>query len=101
VREVATIKSKKEESMENKHDKKLQITIQSTRGTKEFSFVEDTKIEEVTAKAVKAFDFAPGDKFELVLATNPKEPLRPERTLESYHIKDHAVLVLTAVGGGV
>jgi len=82
-------------------DKTLEIKVQSTRGTKEFSFDKQTKVEAVIAKAVAAFGFAPGDKFELVLATNPGEPLSPERTLVSYHITDGTVLVLTAVGGGV
>jgi len=83
------------------NDKTVEIKIQSTRGTKEFSFPKETKIADVIAKAVAAFDFAPGDKFELVLATNPKEQLQPERTLVSYHIADGTVLVLTAIGGGV
>lgn len=83
------------------NDKNLEIKIQSTRGTKEFSFPKATKIAEVIAQAVTVFGFAPGDKFELVLATKPGEPLQPERTLVSYHITDGTVLVLTAIGGGV
>ena len=83
------------------NDKNLEIKIQSTRGTKEFTFSKETKIAEVIAKAVTAFGFAPGDKFELVLAATPGEPLQPERTLVSYHITDGTVLVLTAIGGGV
>jgi hypothetical protein len=83
------------------HNKTLKIKIQSTRGTEEFSFPEEAKIADVIAKAVEAFGFAPGDKFELVLASNPGEPLQPERTLASYHIADGTVLILTAVGGGV
>lgn len=83
------------------NDKNLEIKIQSTRGTKEFSFPKETKIAEVIAKAITAFGFAPGDRFELVLATKPGEPLQPERTLVSYHIADATVLVLTAIGGGV
>lgn len=83
------------------NDRTLEIIIQSTRGTKEFSFLKETKISEVTEKAVEAFGFAAGDKFELVLASNPGEPLRPERTLVSYHISDGTILVLTAIGGGV
>jgi hypothetical protein len=85
----------------NANDRNLEIKIQSTRGTKEFSFSKETKIAEVIAKAVTAFGFAPGDKFELVLATKPGEVLQPERTLVSYHITDGTVLVLTAIGGGV
>ncbi len=37
----------------------------------------------------------------LVLATNPGEPLQPERPLVSYHVEDGTVLILTAIGGGV
>jgi WXG100 protein secretion system (Wss), protein YukD len=85
----------------SEHDNILKIKIQSTRGTKEFSFPKETKIAEVIAKAVEAFGFTPGDKFELVLASNPGEPLQPERTLVSYHITDGTALILTAVGGGV
>jgi hypothetical protein len=83
------------------NDKILEIKIQSTRGTKEFSFDKETKIAEVITKAVAAFEFAPGDKFELVFATNPGEPLQPERTLVSYHITNGTILILTAIGGGV
>ena len=84
-----------------KDDRTLEIVIQSTRGSKKFSFPKETKVAEVIEEAIVAFGFAPGDKFELVLATNPGEPLRPERTLVSYHIKDGDILILTAIGGGV
>jgi hypothetical protein len=82
-------------------DKILEIKIQSTRGTKDFSFPKETKIADVITKAVTAFGFAPGDKFDLVLATNPGEPLQPEHPLVSYHITDGTVFILTAIGGGV
>lgn len=85
----------------NSSDKMLDFKIQSTRGTKDFSFAKETKIVDVIAAAVEAFGFAPGDKFELVLATNPEEPLQPQRTLVSYQIADGTILVLTAIGGGV
>lgn len=84
-----------------KKDKTVEVTIQSTRGTKQFSFDRETKIETVVAQAVKAFGFEPGDKFQLVLATKPENPLQPERTLASYGIEDGTVLILTATGGGV
>ena len=85
----------------NASDKTLEIKIQSTRGTKDFSFPKETKVSDVIAAVITAFGFAPGDRFELVLASNPGEPLQPERPLVSYHITDGAILVLTAVGGGV
>jgi len=87
--------------MQPQHDKNIEIKIQSTRGSKDFSFSKETKVADVIAQAVTAFGFAPGDKFELVLATDPGQPLQPERTLVSYHITDGTVFVLTAIGGGV
>lgn len=79
----------------------LTIKIQSTRGTKDFSFREDTTIANVITTAVEAFGFTPGDKFELVLATHAGEPLQPERTLASYNLAEGTALILTAIGGGV
>ena len=83
------------------HDNTIEVKIQSTRGTKEFSFPKETKVEDVINQAVAAFGFVRGDKFDLVLASKPGEPLQPERPLVSYHIVDGTILVLTAVGGGV
>lgn len=85
----------------NPHDSTLEVKIQSTRGEKNFSFNKETKVAEVIAKAVAAFEFVQGDRFELVLATDLGEPLKPERPLVSYHVADGAVFVLTAIGGGV
>jgi hypothetical protein len=85
----------------NASDKTLEVKIQSTRGTKEFSFPKETKVADVIAKAVVAFGFALGDKFELVLASDQADPLQPERPLVSYHMVDGTVLILTAIGGGV
>ncbi|MEW6732141.1 MAG: hypothetical protein AB1489_12505 [Acidobacteriota bacterium] len=85
----------------NSSDKNLDVTIQTTRGTKQFAFSKQTKIADVIAQAISSFDFAQGDRFELVLASNPSEPLQPERPLVSYHIEDGTVLILTAIGSGV
>lgn len=82
-------------------DKNLDVKIQSTRGAKDFSFAKQTKIADVLANAITSFGFAPGDKFDLVLATNPGDPLQADRPLVSYHVADGTILVLTSVGGGV
>jgi len=82
-------------------DKDLDIVVQSTRGTKAFSFPKQTKISEVTSAAVRAFEFAPGDRFELALASNPGDVLQPERPLVSYHVTDGTTFILTSIGGGV
>lgn len=88
-----------EHGQENRKD--VEITVQTTRGSKQFSFLKETKISDVIAKVVATFGFAPGDHFQLVLKGNPGEPLKPERTLVSYGIKDGDVLILTAIGSGV
>ena len=79
----------------------LDVVVQSTRGTKNFSFPKTAKVSEVINAAIAAFGFAPGDRFELALATNPGEVLQPERPLVSYHVTDGTVFLLTSIGGGV
>lgn len=83
------------------NDQTLEIKIQSTRATKDFSFPKQAKVSEVINAAVAAFEFAPGDNFELVVSTNLDEILMPERPLVSYGIKDGDILILTATGSGV
>lgn len=85
----------------NASDKNLDLNIKTTRGSKQFSFPKQTKIEEVIRQVVSAFGFAGGDSFQLVLASNPQEALQPERTLVSYHLTDGTDLILTAIGSGV
>ena len=82
-------------------DRVIKIVVQSTRGKKPFSFVKLATIADVIEQAIKVFEFKEGDRFELVLAKKPGEPLEPRRTLASYHIEDESILILTAVGGGV
>lgn len=86
--------------MSNEAKKDITLKIQSTRGTREFTYPQQTKISQAIADAVAAFGFAAGDRFELVLASN-QEVLQPERTLVSYKIENGAVLILTSIGGGV
>ena len=76
---------------ENLEDRTIKIVIQSTRGKNVFSFPKLTKIADVIDKAVQFFDFQQGDRFELVLATKPGEPLQPQETLASYQIEDDSV----------
>jgi hypothetical protein len=82
-------------------DGTVQLVVQTTRGSKEFSFDKNAKVADVIATAVREFGFSQGDHFQLVLASNPGEPLQPERTLVSYHLADGTIVILTAVGSGV
>jgi hypothetical protein len=79
----------------------LDVVVQSTRGTKSFSFSKTAKVSEVISTAVEAFGFAPGDRFELAFASNPGEVLQVERPLVSYQVTDGTVFLLTSIGGGV
>ncbi len=82
-------------------DKTLEVSVSTTRGTQQFSFPKQIKVEDVIRQVVTAFGFATGDSFHLVTADNTAEPLRPERPLVSYGITDGTTLILTAVGSGV
>lgn len=86
---------------EKGNDKGLEIKIQTSRGTKDFSFPKTIMVSEVIAQAVEVFEFAPGDSFALMLAANPEEELDLNRPLVSYHVKDGDVMILTATGSGV
>jgi hypothetical protein len=79
----------------------VEVTVQSSRGSKKFTFPKTDKIAEVIAVAARHFGFSLSDTFRLVTSANPGQPLQPERTLVSYHISDGTVLILTDVGSGV
>ncbi|MCH7969182.1 MAG: EsaB/YukD family protein [Thaumarchaeota archaeon] len=87
--------------MENNSDKELTITIQTPQGNWETTFPKTTKVQEVIDAVVKHFGFAPNGKYDLRLSTDPDNPLKPERTLVSYGIKDGDVLVFTDLGVAV
>ncbi len=84
-----------------RHEHDVTIVIKSTRGSKEFTFRLETKVQNVIETAVKAFEFANTDKFQLALESQPGEPLQADRTLASYHVKNGTEFVLTGVGTGV
>ena len=85
------------------HDDKhtLSLTIQTTRGSKNFDLPKTAKVAEAIAAAVAAFDFAASDTFTLVLASDVEHALDANRPLVSYHVQDGTVLILTAIGSGV
>lgn len=89
------------EHIEVRKQPTIEIVVQSTRGKQQLSVPKDATIAHVIDKAVEAFGFQPGDKFELVLPAKPGDPLRHDETLIAYQINDGDVLILTAVGGGV
>lgn len=82
-------------------DKDLTLTVETVRGARSFTFPKTTAVREVIEAVVAAFALAPGDKYDLMLATDLGSPLDPHRPLVSYHLKDGDKLVLSSVGGGV
>jgi hypothetical protein len=83
-----------------KNDAIITLTING-RGTLTKDFPKTAKISEVIEAARIAFNLAAGDRFELVVASNPNEILEPQRTIVSYHLTDGTVLTLTWIGSGV
>jgi len=83
------------------NEKDLELVVQSSRGSKEFTFPREAKVTDLITTAAKTFGFSASDTFRIVLATNPGQPLQAERTLVSYHLSDGTVLILTDVGSGV
>lgn len=89
------------EEVQVRKERTIEIEVQSTRGKKQLSFPKPATVAEVIDKAIDTFDFQRGDRFELVLATKPGDPLQETETLISYQVVDGDVLILTAIGGGV
>lgn len=86
----------------SRKDEILTINIETTRGTwDKATFSKTSKIQEVIQATVQHFGFAPNGNYSLSLKANSDKPLKPDRTLVSYGIKDGETLVFTDLGGGV
>lgn len=83
--------------MDNKHS--ITVTIQSGRGSKEFTFPQQTKVVEAATQAAIALGYPSGDKYALVREKDGQE-LSGDRTLVSYDIEDGEKLTLTVTGTG-
>lgn len=78
------------------------IQVDTTQGNwNNATFPKTAKISEVIQAVVKKFSFAPDGKYQLAFASDPGTPLKPDRTLVSYDVKDGTVLIFTEMGGGV
>jgi hypothetical protein len=84
--------------MNDKHN--ITVTIQSGRGSQEFTFPQQTKVLDAANQAAVALGYPPGGNYSLFrVSTN--EELESQRTLVSYHIEDGEVLTLSETGSGV
>jgi hypothetical protein len=81
-------------------DKQITVTVQSGRGSQEFTFEKTTKVQEVIAAAAAALGYPPQGNYSLVRVTSG-DVLDGQRPLVSFHIEDGEVLVLSETGSGV
>lgn len=81
-------------------DHEITVTIQSGRGSREFTFPKQTKAEDAANQAAAAFGYPAGGTYVLVRATTSEE-LAGQRPLVSFGIEDGEVLVLSETGSGV
>jgi len=80
-------------------DKDLTITIQSGRGSREFTFAKQTKVQDAAKQAAVALGYPDGNTYALC-RVDPLEELAGERPLVSYQIKDGDILALSDTGSG-
>jgi hypothetical protein len=83
-------------------DHDLVVNIETTLGTWEkVTFPKTAKIQEAIQAVIQHFGFAASGNYELRLARDPDTPLKPERPLVSYGIKDGDTLIFTDLGVAV
>lgn len=83
---------------DRKPDNQLSVKIRTTQGTWSTDFPTTTKVEDVIKATMQHFGFAPNGQYELRLEREPNTPVKPERTLVSYGMKDGDVLIFTDLG---
>ena len=84
--------------MDNNHT--ITVTIQSGRGSQEFTFPQQTNVQDAANQAAVALGYPSGGNYALFrFATN--EELEGQRPLISYQIKDGETLALSDTGTGV
>jgi len=73
---------------ETPKDKDVCLIIQTSQGEWKTLFPKTTKVSEVITAVKQHFNFAETGKYEMRLESNPKETLKPERTLVSYGLSE-------------
>ena len=86
--------------MDTHHGHEITVTIQSGRGSDNFTFPQQAKIADVIEAARSRFGYPAGDSYSLV-RDKDKTTLEPQRTLVSYHVETGEILTLSATGSGV
>jgi hypothetical protein len=80
------------------NDREITVIIQSGRGSQQFTFQQQTKVEDAARQAATALGYPADGSYALVYNG---EELAGQRPLVSYQIEDGATLILSATGSGV
>lgn len=98
---------REQDEKKDKPNKKVELQVQTPRGLWNKKMPKDaalrpvyektTKIQQIIDDARAVFKFAENDnKYTLFLG---EKQLEPQRTIESYHLEDETLLVLSVQGG--
>ncbi len=95
---------REQDEKKDKPNKKVELQVQTPRGLWNKKLPKDAalrpvyeKIQQIIDDARAVFKFAENDnKYTLFLG---EKQLEPQRTIESYHLEDETLLVLSVQGG--
>jgi hypothetical protein len=81
----------------------ITLTVVSGRGSREFTFPKQTKVQDVALHAAIALGYPPGGVYTIVWLRShtEQEELQGDRPLVSYHVGDGTRLALSETGSGV
>lgn len=81
----------------------ITLTVISGRGSREFTFPKQTKVQDVARQAAGALGYPEDGAYTLVWmrSDTDQDELQADRPLVSYHIEDGARLALSETGSGV
>jgi len=82
-------------------DQNLTITIQTTQGDWVTTTDKNTKVFALISAICQHFKFVPDGKYEIELVGGTENPLRQNRPIVSYGIKDDDTLIFTDLGVAV
>ena len=81
------------------NDRAITVTIQSGRGSKEFTFAQQTKVQDAANQAAAALGYPTGGNYTLYRLSSNEE-LAGQRPLVSYQIADGEIITLSDTGSG-
>ncbi|TAM78953.1 MAG: hypothetical protein EPN47_19780 [Acidobacteria bacterium] len=79
----------------------MKVTVHSKLGPRSLDFPGNPTVAEVLKKTFETLDLPPRRHYGLLLSGNATTPLRPDRTLGSYDIREGSTLYLTITRCGM